>query len=149
MNNLLLFCGLTDARMSAPEKDIPVHSYLHYVTAVMPLVGGQGGLQPTRKLGVQLTLLQPKGQIMPTTLLLVHSDLKTQWHLWQVHTKYTLRKQILNTNPPHLGVFFNVYMHAKSLGVRLLGDIARKHQSFHGTQMALGELIQSERKLLA
>ena len=26
---------------------------------VLPLVGGQGGLQPTRNLGVQLTLLQP------------------------------------------------------------------------------------------
>ena len=34
------------------------------ITAVMPLVGGQGG--PIRNLGVQLTLLQ----IMPTTLLL-------------------------------------------------------------------------------
>ena len=32
-------------------------------------------------LGVQLTLLQPGGQIMPTTLLLAHPDLKTQRHL--------------------------------------------------------------------
>ena len=28
-------------------------------------------------LGVQLTLLQPVGHIMPTTLLLAHPDLKT------------------------------------------------------------------------
>ena len=28
---------------------------------MLPLVGGQGGLQPTRNLGVQLTLLQPGG----------------------------------------------------------------------------------------
>ena len=28
-------------------------------------------------LGVQLTLLQPGGQIMPNTLLLAHPDLKT------------------------------------------------------------------------
>ena len=34
-----------------------------------------------RNLGVQLTLLQPGGQIMPTTLLLAHPDLKTQRHL--------------------------------------------------------------------
>ena len=50
-------------------------------TSVLPLVGGQGGLQPTRNLGGQLTLLQPGGQIMPTTLLLAHPDLKTQRHL--------------------------------------------------------------------
>ena len=48
----------------------------------MPLAGGQGGLQPTLPtLGAQLTLLQPGGQIMPTTLLLAHPDLKTQRHL--------------------------------------------------------------------
>ena len=35
-------------------------------------------------LGVQLTLLQPGGQIMPTTLLLAHPDLKTQRHLCHV-----------------------------------------------------------------
>ena len=28
MNNLLSYCGLTDARMSAPEKDLPVDSIL-------------------------------------------------------------------------------------------------------------------------
>ena len=49
--------------------------------AVMPLAGGQGGLYPTRNLGVQLSLLQPGGQIIPTTLLLAHPDLKTKWHL--------------------------------------------------------------------
>ena len=32
-------------------------------------------------LGVQLTLSQPGGQIMPTTSLLAHPDLKTQRHL--------------------------------------------------------------------
>ena len=37
---------------------------------VLPLVGGQCGA--TRNLGVQLTLLQPGGQIMPITLLLAH-----------------------------------------------------------------------------
>ena len=26
MNNLLSYCGLTDARMRAPEKDLPVHT---------------------------------------------------------------------------------------------------------------------------
>ena len=40
---------------------------------VMPLADG-----PTRNLGVKLTLLQPGGQIMLTTLLLAHPDLKTQ-----------------------------------------------------------------------
>ena len=44
--------------------------------SVMPLAGGQSGLQP-RNLGVQLTLFQPGGQIVPTTLLLAHPDLKT------------------------------------------------------------------------
>ena len=37
----------------------------------------------TGNLGVQLTLLQPGGQIMPTTLLLAHPYLKTQRHLWK------------------------------------------------------------------
>ena len=50
-------------------------------TSVLPLVGGQVGFQPTRNLGVQLTLLKPGGQIMPTTLLLAHPDLKTQRQL--------------------------------------------------------------------
>ena len=40
-----------------------------------------GWAEPTRNLGVQLTLLQPGGQIMSTTLLLAHPDLKTQRHL--------------------------------------------------------------------
>ena len=42
---------------------------------VMPLAGRQG--KPTWNFGVQLTLLQPGGQIVPTTLLLAHPDLKT------------------------------------------------------------------------
>ena len=45
--------------------------------SVMPLVGGQGGLQPTWNLKIQFTLFQPRGQIIPTTLLLAHRDLKT------------------------------------------------------------------------
>ena len=39
--------------------------------------GPHSGFEPTRNLGVQLTLLQPGGQIMPTALLLAHPDLKT------------------------------------------------------------------------
>ena len=42
---------------------------------VMPLADGP------QNLGAHLTLLQPGGQIMPTTLLLVHPDLKTERHL--------------------------------------------------------------------
>ena len=34
--------------------------------------------------GSSVTLLQPGGQIMPTTLLLPHPDLKTQRHLWLI-----------------------------------------------------------------
>ena len=49
---------------------------------VMPLEGGQGGLYPTRNLGVQLTLLQLGGKIIPTALLLAHPDFKTKRHLW-------------------------------------------------------------------
>ena len=52
---------------------------------VLPLVGAQGRLKSTRNLGVQLTPLQPGGQIMPTTLLLAHPDLKTQRHLWSFY----------------------------------------------------------------
>ena len=37
-----------------------------------------GWAEPTQNLGVHLTLLQPGGRIMPTTLLLAHPDLKTQ-----------------------------------------------------------------------
>ena len=62
----------------------------------MPLAGGQGWA-PTRNLEVQLTLLQPGGQIMPTTLLLAHPDLKSQRHLckWLItciscHSRKTL-----------------------------------------------------------
>ena len=54
----------------------------HIGIAVLPLVGGQGGPWHTRNLGVQLTLLQPRWQIMPTTLLLAHPGLKTQRQLW-------------------------------------------------------------------
>ena len=49
---------------------------------VLPLMGGQCGLKPTQKLGVQLTLLQPGGGAdYATTLLLAHPDLETQWQL--------------------------------------------------------------------
>ena len=44
----------------------------------MPLVGGQVG--PIRNLGVQLTLLQPGGQIMLTTLLLAHPEFRSSVH---------------------------------------------------------------------
>ena len=43
-------------------------------------------------LGVQLTLLQPGGQIMPTTLLLAHPDLKTQRQLCILYLCYQLKK---------------------------------------------------------
>ena len=59
----------------------PVYYSIPLHKPVMPLVGGKGGFQPTRNLEGQLTLLQPGGQIMPTTLLLAHPDLKTQRHL--------------------------------------------------------------------
>ena len=59
---------------------VPTDLGIH-IFAVMPLAGGQGGLKPTQNLGVQLTLLQPGGQIMPATLLLAHPDLKIQRHL--------------------------------------------------------------------
>ena len=58
-------------------------------SAVMPLVCGQGGL-PTRNLVVQLTLLQPGGQIMLTTLLLAHPDLKTQRRLGVGHEYFEM-----------------------------------------------------------
>ena len=31
------------------------------LNAVMPLAGGQGGIQPTRNLGFQLTVIHPEG----------------------------------------------------------------------------------------
>ena len=34
---------------------------MYVICTVMPLVGGQGGLYPTRNLGVQFTLFQPGG----------------------------------------------------------------------------------------
>ena len=33
MNNLLSYCGLTDARMSASEKDLPVLKYCRIVVS--------------------------------------------------------------------------------------------------------------------
>ena len=59
-------------------------------TTVKPLAGGQGGLKPTLNMVVQSTLLQPGGQIMPTTLLLAHPDFKTQRHLCTVYVVYTV-----------------------------------------------------------
>ena len=61
---------------------------------VLPLVGGQGGLQPTRNLGVQLTLLQPRGQIMPNALMLAHPDLKIQRQLCR---QYSCQNFCLNS----------------------------------------------------
>jgi len=55
--------SLTEAELTSLE------AVTVYVTTVMPLVVG-------RNFGVQLTKLQPGGQIMPNTLLLAHPDLK-------------------------------------------------------------------------
>ena len=41
-----------------------------------------------------------------------------------------------------LGVLFSVYNHSKSMGTRFLGEIARKHQSYHGTQIALDAYLE-------
>ena len=46
-----------------------------------------------RDFEVQLTLLQPGGQIMPTTLLLTHPDLKSYLHLCITQNGFV--KQIL------------------------------------------------------
>ena len=45
----------------------------------MPLAGILSGRE--QRSNADFTLLQPGGQIKPTTLLLAHPDLKTQWHL--------------------------------------------------------------------
>ena len=42
-----------------------------------------------------------------------------------------------------LGVLFSVYNHSKSMGTRFLGEIARKHQSYHGTQIALDAYLEN------
>ena len=60
-----------------PQEGLKIKRIQVLSNSVMPLAGGQGGLYPTQNFGVQLTLLQPGGQIMPTALLLVHPDLKT------------------------------------------------------------------------
>ena len=39
MNNLLLYCGLTDARMRASEKDLPVLFYLNAQPEIQILNG--------------------------------------------------------------------------------------------------------------
>ena len=46
---------------------------------------------------VQLTLLQPRGQIMPYTLLLVHPDLKTQRQLCHVSVTQFFIGKIIKT----------------------------------------------------
>ena len=46
--------------------------------AVMPLVGGKGGpYSPPGIWGLQLILIKSGGQIMPTAILLVHSELNS------------------------------------------------------------------------
>jgi len=42
-----------------------------------------------------------------------------------------------------IGVLFSVYNHSKSMGTRFLGEIARKHQSYHGTQIALDAYLEN------
>ena len=39
MNNLLSYCGLTDARMRAYEKDLPVHVRGHFSTYTWTTLG--------------------------------------------------------------------------------------------------------------
>ena len=45
------------------DKKFDVIEFLSSISTVMPLAGVQCGFQPTRNLGVQLTLFQPGGQI--------------------------------------------------------------------------------------
>ena len=35
MNNLLSYCGLVDVRISASEKDLPVHTVVHCLRDLM------------------------------------------------------------------------------------------------------------------
>ena len=92
--------------------------------AVLPLVGGQGGLQPTRNFGVQLTLLQPGGQIMPTTLLLAHPDLKTQRHLCHVKIWKNFMHKNLHIEPFNYAlknVFFCFFFHSTNMDSSVIG----------------------------
>ena len=68
----------------------------------MPLAGGQGG----RNLRVQLTLLQPEGQIMSTTLLLAHLDLKTQRHICHIMETKLLTDAVYHAQTPTKGEIF-------------------------------------------
>ena len=63
---------------------------------VMPLAGGQGGLQPTRNLGFQLTLFQPggRGRLCPPGF----ENLTAALYLVYVFNKYMI-----------LGVHFNFH----------------------------------------
>ena len=50
MNNLLSYCGLVDARISASEKDLPVLRLTPYKDFLTEEAYSHGGLQ-TRELG--------------------------------------------------------------------------------------------------
>ena len=54
---------------------------IHYIPGPSSL-GVPGVPWHTQYSADQLTLFQPGGQIMPTTLLLAYPDLKTYRHLW-------------------------------------------------------------------
>ena len=77
--------------------------FIYYIrdncVSVLPLVCGQGGFQPTRNLGVKLNLIKPRGQIMPTTSLLAHPNLKTQRHFWS--STPTGNRKLIFTNFLH------------------------------------------------
>ena len=98
-------------------------SLIGSVKTVMPLAVGR--IQPTRNLGVQLTLSQPGGQIMPTTFLLAHPDLKTQRHLciiFSVTNKQTIfdtfvfyfMDSLLGAFVPHV-IDFQIYANLNNL----------------------------------
>ena len=63
---------VTNVNFSFQQKEY----YLLFYSDV--IMDGLGGLKPTQNLGVHLILFQPgRGQIMTTTLMLAHLDLKT------------------------------------------------------------------------
>ena len=45
LNNILLYCGLVDARISASEKDLPVQEYMPRCVKVSP--SNTGGILPS------------------------------------------------------------------------------------------------------
>ena len=62
-------------------------------------------------MGVQFTLFQPEKQIIPTTLLLAHLDLKTYWHhLSQCGSVHLLRPPINDFDWVYEKVFCLLYL---------------------------------------